>query len=87
MKWRKKQIEANEGRIDVWRSDCGSYLIVQNINHGKIGPNDSAGGWWFAVCRIDEKGEETDIGEAPTLRIAKYVAEDDAEDLRCEQST
>ena len=79
MKWRKKKLNTENETIDIWVSDDGAYQICQNINHGKVGPNGGPGGWWFQVSRMDSRGHETDVGEAPSLKVAKYVAEDDAE--------
>jgi hypothetical protein len=87
MRWRKGTIaDNNNSKMVCWRSDEGNYLISQNINHGKEGPRGSKGGWWWEVSRLVNK-VETFVGEGPTLKVAKAVAEDDWEMINGQEIT
>ena len=74
--WKKIKIPGNEKPVEAYRRD--GFTICLNINKGFNGPGvvDRHGNhWWFEVTeKKNGNGEESYVGEAPTLKGAKRIA-------------
>lgn len=74
--WKKQKIQTNENKvIACWRSTCGLYLIIQNINGGKSTDGrvtvDKDGYQWLYELTKLERNTEKALGVFPSLKEAQ----------------